>query len=119
MGRRAIGEGTTYFDENKKIWIYQVSYRDENGVRQRKKFKAKVKREAMRKGKAFLEEINQGLKPNRGRTTVEQWVREWLPTYVQPRIRPRTFEKYKSCMNTYILKSRPDFTLQYRIHRMP
>ena len=112
MGRRATGEGTAYFDENKKIWVYQVSYRDEAGVRQRKKFKAKIKRDAMRKGKEFLDEISKGLKPNGGRITVAHWVGEWLPTYVQPRIRPRTFEKYKSCMNTYILPAFGDVPLE-------
>lgn len=103
MGRRSTGEGTIYFDKHKEIWTYQVSYQDESGIRQRKKFKAKVKREAMRKGKAFLEEINQGLKPNGGKTTVGQWIQEWLPNYVKPRVRPRTYEKYKSCAERYIL----------------
>lgn len=112
MGRRSKGEGTIYYDERKEIWIYQISYQDENDIRQRKKFKAKVKREAMRKGKAFLEEIHQGLKPNGGKMTVEQWIGEWLPTYVRPRIRPRTFEKYKSCMDTYILPPFGDVPLE-------
>lgn len=103
MGRRATGEGTTYFDEGKKVWIYQVSYQDENGLRQRRKFKAKVKRDAMRKGKDFLNGINKGLKPDGGKVTVGKWCREWLADYVRPRVRPRTYEKYKSSVDVYIL----------------
>lgn len=103
MARRNFGEGTVYFDETKKIWVFQVSYRDADGKRQRKKFKAKSKREAMKKGHAFLSSINMGLKPTGGKVTVGQWVREWLPNYVRPRIRPRTFEKYQSSINNFIL----------------
>lgn len=103
MGRRSVGEGTTYFDNTKKIWVYQVSYNDEDGIRKRKKFKAKIKRDAMHKGKAFLERINQGLKPNGGKVTVGQWINDWMPNYVEPRVRPRTYEKYKSCIYRYIV----------------
>ena len=102
MGRRATGEGTTYFDENKKIWVYQISYHDEQGKRQRKKFKSKAKRDAMTKGKSFLAELDRGLKPCEVNMTVGRWIDEWLPNYVRTRVRPRTYEKYKSSVMVYI-----------------
>jgi len=49
MGRRNAGEGVIYQDKNRGLWIYQVSYKDSEGVRKRKKFAAKTKREAMDK----------------------------------------------------------------------
>lgn len=111
MGKRATGEGTTYHDKNKNLWIYQVSYRDENSTLQRKKFKAKTQREAMRKGREFLDGINKGLKPDGGKITVGKWVEEWLCNYVKPRVQPRTLEKYTSCMSVYIVPAFKDFAL--------
>ena len=35
--------------------------------------------------------------------TVASWIDEWMENYVKPRIRPRTFEKYRSSLKNYIM----------------
>ena len=54
MARRNRGEGVIYQEKSRGLWIYQVSYKDENGLRKRKKFAAKTRQEAMAKGNDFL-----------------------------------------------------------------
>lgn len=103
MGRRNAGEGVIYQDKERGLWIYQVSYKDSEGMRKRKKFAAKTKHEAMEKGKDFLLQQGQGTDISKLDMTVEQWIDEWLPNYVKPRIRARTYEKYVSSFNNYIL----------------
>ena len=101
MGRRNAGEGVIYQDKNRGLWIYQVSYKNSEGVAKRKKFAAKTKHEAMEKGKTFLmsnQQDNTILKPD---MTVAAWIEEWMENYVKPRIRPRTFEKYLSSLKNY------------------
>ena len=111
MGRRNAGEGVIYQDKNRGLWIYQVSYKDSEGVRKRKKFAAKTKREAMEKGKTFLNEQNQGLDVSRQDVTVAEWIDECMENYVKPRIRPRTYEKYLSSIKNYILPKFGKFKL--------
>lgn len=103
MGRRNAGEGVIYQDKNRGLWIYQVSYKDSDGASKRKKFAAKTKHEAMEKGKAFLQRNQQGDGVSKSDMTVSDWIDEWMENYVKPRIRPRTFEKYRSSLKNYIV----------------
>lgn len=103
MARRTAGEGVIYQDKKRGIWIYQISYKDTDGMRKRKKFAAKTRHEAMDKGRAFLTGQGQRTTPDRMETTVTEWVSEWLANYAKPRVRARTLEKYKSCLSNYIL----------------
>lgn len=104
MGRRSAGEGGIYFDETRGLWIYQVTYKDAEGMRQRKKFASKTKRGAMEKGKAFFNISSQGQEAPDNKVTVGQWITTWLANYAKPHIRPRTYEKYASTLNVYILR---------------
>ena len=106
MGRRSAGEGAIYLDKSRGLWIHQVTYKDKGGMRQRKKFSAKTKQEAMKKGKAFLSSRAQGKNDADNNMTVGQWVDTWLSCFAKPTIRPRTYEKYASSLNGYI---RSDF----------
>lgn len=103
MARRTDGEGVIYQDKKRGLWIYQVSYKDSEGQRQRKKFAARTRQKAMEKGNTFL--IGQGQRTDQSRLemTVGEWIAEWLPNYAKPRIRERTYEKYLSCFSNYIL----------------
>ena len=103
MSRRSAGEGVIYQDKERGLWVYQVSYKDSEGMRKRKKFAAKTKHEAMEKGKEFLLQQSQGMDITKLDMTVGQWIAEWLPNYVKPRIRARTYEKYVSSFNNYII----------------
>ncbi|MBP3721859.1 MAG: site-specific integrase [Selenomonadaceae bacterium] len=103
MGKRNAGEGSFFFDKERKIWVYQLRYMDTNGKRGRKKFAAKTKKEAKDKGQAFLQQIKQGLDADFAKITVREWTDIWLNSYARPHIRPRTFEKYQSSLLSYII----------------
>lgn len=104
MAKRGYGEGSIYFDEKRKLWICEHGYTNiQTGKRERKKFAAKTQKEALAKGKAFIKSIENGLLSSASKITVGEWVQCWLNDYVKARIRPRTWEKYKSCMDCYIL----------------
>lgn len=103
LARRSAGEGVIYQDSGRGLWIYQVSYKDDQGVRKRKKFAAKTRQAAMEKGNAFLIAKGARVDTTRAEMTVSTWVDEWLVNYAKPRLRPRTFEKYQSSFKCYIL----------------
>ncbi len=103
MTKRTSGEGGFFHDAERGIWIYQIRYTDATGKRGRKKFAAKTKKEAMQKGREFLENIRQGMLADHERMTVGNWIDRWLTEYVQPHVRPRTWEKYRSCLDRYIV----------------
>ena len=111
MAKRANGEGTSYFDEKRKIWIHEISYLNyDTGKKSRKKFAGKTQKEAIAKGKEFKKSINNGLIPTAGKIKVGEWIDCWLNDYLKNKVRPRTWEKYKSSINCYI-KSKYQHTL--------
>ena len=101
MGKRNSGEGGFFHDVKRGIWIYQLRYTDAEGNHKRTKFAAKTKREAMQKGKDFIETLNQTASDEK--LTVGNWIVDWLENYAKPNVRPRTYEKYSSCLKAYIL----------------
>ena len=111
MARRNRGEGVIYQEKSRGLWIYQVSYKDENGLRKRKKFAAKTRQEAMAKGNDFLLGAGQKNITAKREMTVEKWTNHWLDNYAMPRIRPRTLEKYTSCFANYIVPKFGDIKL--------
>lgn len=105
MAKRGYGEGSIYYDDKRDLWISEHSYTDaETGKKRRKKFAAKTQKAALKKGKEFLKTLEEGLLPQADKMTVGTWAKCWLEDYVRPRIRPRTWEKYKSCIECYILE---------------
>ncbi len=102
MGKRNSGEGGFFHDVKRGIWIYQLRYTDAYGNRGRKKFAAKTKREAMQKGKEFIDSLNRTANDDE-KLTVGNWIRNWLENYAKPNVRPRTYEKYSGTLKAYIL----------------
>ena len=102
MGKRNSGEGGFFHDVKRGIWIYQLRYTDADGNRGRKKFAAKTKREAMQKGKEFIDSLNRAADDGE-KLTIGNWIRNWLENYAKPNVRPRTYEKYSSTLKAYIL----------------
>ena len=102
MGKRNSGEGGFFHDVKRGIWIYQLRYTDADGNRGRRKFAAKTKREAMQKGKEFIDSLNRAADDGE-KLTVGNWIRNWLENYAKPNVRPRTYEKYSSTLKAYIL----------------
>jgi len=101
MAKRGHGEGTVYEDKKRNRWESQVTY-TENGETKRKKFVGKTRKEAIDKGKKWLQGLKDGLLPDADKITVGQWVDRWLSDYAQQSVRVKTYEKYLSCMKNYI-----------------
>lgn len=102
MGKRNSGEGGFFHDIKRGIWIYQLRYTDADGNRGRKKFATKTKREAMQKGKDFIDSLNRAANDDE-KLTVGNWIRNWLENYSKPNVRPRTYEKYSGSLKAYIM----------------
>lgn len=109
---RAAGEGTIY--ENKKAgrWEAQVSYTDPvTGKSKRKKLTGSGQKEVAAKVKAFVKSLEDGLLPEADRITVWEWLERWLTDYIKPNVRVKTFEKYESCLKSYIKPTLGDVSL--------
>ncbi len=64
---------------------------------------APTKREAQERLRHALLEADHGIRPIAGRTTVAQYLEEWLETSVATRCRPRTLESYRDTVRRYIV----------------
>lgn len=113
MKKRGHGEGTIYEDKLRGLWICERSYVDlDTGKTKRKKFAAKSRKTAVTRAKKFIQDIENGLLSESSKVTVGIWVKRWLNDYVKNRVRPRTWEKYKSCLECYILPRFGDVLLK-------
>jgi len=100
---RAAGEGTIYENEKMGRWEGQFSYMDPaTGKVKRKKITGKGQTEVSKKGKAFLKSIEDGLLPDSNKLTVWGWIDRWLTDYIKPTVRIKSYEKYESCLRSYI-----------------
>lgn len=111
--RNINGKGTVYKEATRDLWVCQISYIDpETGKAKRKKFSGKLKKVAVGKGDEFLNSLSNGLLPTAGKVTTGEWVTQWLNEYCKQRVRPRTWEKYKSCFDCYIMPKFQDVLLK-------
>jgi len=101
--KRAFGEGTIYFNKKRNRWEGQFSYIvPGTNKSKRKLITGKSQREVSTKGKKFLDDIKNGLKPGADKKTLWDWLYHWLNECIKPNVRIKTFEKYESCLKSYI-----------------
>ena len=98
--RRANNEGSIYYDEKIQRFVGQFRYTDlQTGERKRKKITDKRKIEVIKKGKAFLKDIEL---MRAGKKSTENllgdYMREWLENTVKPTVRQKTYERYDSLL---------------------
>ena len=100
--RRAKGEGGLY-QRADGMWMAQVLLPDGTYYqRGRKKYADAVTELAnMRK------DLANGILPNAGQITVQQWLTYWLDTIAAPRLKPRTLATYRSTIK-HLLPTRPE-----------
>lgn len=111
--RNVNGKGTVYKDMTRNLWICQISYTDpKDGMAKRKKFSGKLKKVAVVKGDDFIKGLNNGLLPSAAQVTIGEWITQWLNDYCKQRVRPRTWEKYKSCLECYVMTKFKDVLLK-------
>lgn len=100
---RAAGEGTIYFNTKRDRWEGQFTYTDpKTGKTKRKLLTGKGQTEVSKKGKAFLISLEDGLLPDSNKLTLWTWLDRWLTDYIKPNVRVKSFEKYESCLKSYI-----------------
>ncbi len=103
MKRNINGRGTTYQDK-KGLYTHEITYTNPTtGELKRKKFRNKKSALAIKKADEFLNNLSAGLNLDADKILVKDWVDKWLSIFVAPRVRPRTLEKYTSCLYCYIV----------------
>ncbi|MEG6586711.1 tyrosine-type recombinase/integrase [Dendrosporobacter sp. 1207_IL3150] len=101
--KRAFGEGTIYENKKRNRWEGQFTYIDPStGETKRKLLTGKTQKEVSKRGKKFLQDNEDGLLPNVDKITLGGWLESWLTDYIKPNVRIKSFEKYQSCLNSYI-----------------
>lgn len=68
----------------------------------RRSLYAKTKRDAQKRMRAALSQADNGIRPGDARTSVGDYLDDWLITYVEPRLRPRTVESYRMVVRLYL-----------------
>ncbi len=76
--RRSNGEGTIYFNENKKRWIVQITYVDIMGEKKRKSFSSFSKTEAINKKNLFIEQNAIGMIPAKSKLTIYGLLKNYI-----------------------------------------
>lgn len=106
---RAKGDGTVYWDDNRKCYFVVVTYSDPiTGENKRKKLKGadqkspKGESASLKIGQEWLRKIESGLMPDADKVTLWAWLDRWLQDYAKPRLRIKSFDKYESCLRLYV-----------------
>ncbi len=117
--RRANHEGTVYFDEKIQRFVGQFRYIDpQTGKQKRKKFTDKRQVVVRKKGKEFLQKMEnlrnletepEGVK--KGTVLLGSYMKDWLEYTVKPTIRQKTYERYECTLRRYILPNISDIPI--------
>lgn len=101
--RRGHNEGTARYNEDRKRWEARFSYTDPaTGEVKRKMFTADSRPEAMKRGKEFLKNLEDGLLPDADKLALWDWLDRWLTDYIKPKVRVKSYEKYETSLRCYI-----------------
>ena len=100
MGKRANNEGTVYWDEQRKRYVGQFTYKDqETGKVKRKKITGEQKKKVLKAGQEFLEKISSNKTQD---DTLGSFMEKWLEETARPTIRLKTYERYESAFRCHI-----------------
>lgn len=94
MARRAWGEGSVYFDNNKSLWTWSGTY-EISGIKKRKTITAKKQIDLKNKVDRFKVQIGQGLF-EQSNIKLQEWVDKWLEIFVKPNVKIKTYDNYKN-----------------------
>jgi integrase len=101
--RRASGEGSIFYREDRERWVGIIDLGWINGKRQRKSVFGKTQKEVREKMAALRREQERGVNIAVKSQTVEQYLKQWLSDVVQGSVRPRTYESYESTIRKHVL----------------
>jgi len=101
--KRSNGEGSLFYDEKRKRYVYRVSFTNEAGIIIRKAFTStKSAKEAKEKGKEFLATLNSGIDMGKSIQSLNEWLIYWLENYKKYGTKAKTYERYLGLVNQYI-----------------
>lgn len=91
--RRAWGEGSMYFSQSKNVWVWEGNYTI-NGVKKRKSFTARSRKELKDKFEKFKENYSKEILLL-DKITLKEWIEKWLELFVKPTVKIKTYDNYK------------------------
>ena len=94
MARRSWGEGSVFYDNTHKYWVWKGTYLTPSGEKKTKSFTAQRQKDLKPKVDAFLLQVANGEFTNAS-TTVAAWVQQWLEVIVRPSVKKSTHGIYK------------------------
>lgn len=101
MSRRIKGTGTLYWDNNRKKWIFRVTYKTLNGAKRTKWLSAETKS----KLKKSMEELKESMKEKTfagSQILLKDWIREWLSSIIKDTVKTSTASWYEDMTNHII-----------------
>ena len=91
--RRSWGEGSIYYAPIKEVWVWEGNYTI-NGIKKRKSFTAKTRKELKKKFEKFKASDDKELLLL-NKITLKEWIEKWLEIFVKPTVKIKTYDNYK------------------------
>jgi integrase len=101
--RRQAGEGSLHFRKDKGLWVGTVTLPERDGKRRRRQVTStdyKVAKTKLDDLKAKL--ITAGDLPTAD-TALAAWLRTWLEEIARPRVRPKSYERYRDAVVGHLI----------------
>ena len=101
MSRRIKGTGTLYWDNNRKKWIFRVTYKTLNGAKRTKWLSAETKT----KLKKSMEDLRKSMQEKTfagSQILLKDWIREWLSSIIKDTVKKSTASWYEDMTNHII-----------------
>ena len=98
MSRRIKGTGTLYWDNNRKKWIFRVTYKTLNGAKRTKWLSAETKS----KLKKSMEDLRKSMQEKTfagSQILLKDWIREWLNSIIKDTVKNSTAGWYEDMTN--------------------
>lgn len=83
-------------------WQARLTYW-EGGVRKRKAFYGRTRKEAHEKLQKALADLQRGVLPTTEKQTLGEFLTFWLEEVAKPRIRPRTYQLYRGMVHLHLI----------------
>lgn len=101
--KRSNGEGTVFYDDKRKRFVYRISYTDPKTGKVRRKAFSSVKsaKAAKAKSKEFLYQLEKFLVVQQSMNLCV-WLKYWLENYKKYSTKVKTYERYVGLVKQYL-----------------
>lgn len=104
MKRRNNGEGTIY-QRKDGLWIWEISVPQLDGSSKRKRITASDKTVLQKKINEFKYQVDKNVITDSKNLTLNEWIKVWLSTYVDGKVKNTTYDNYIYAYDCYIKES--------------